>query len=251
MLKVSHPVYARVRPSALLIGLVALLSGIAAAATACGPGGPDSNGGPPPPEVLSLEPSGSPAAGLHELVLSWKPVPGIDRFALCQTVPPLGTECEQHVGVTQATVTMPGPTDDPQVTGTWLKYLWLQSCGDRECSRPPTPAGTIARRVVYGTKGWNLVVVMRRLAGSQVEVALANASQGGPEASTLILRTPGGSEVARCENVAPGEWCGPLQSVLLLNEVIAEQVYRGVGATVQFAVVPSSTAPEYTPPPAP
>jgi hypothetical protein len=184
---------------------------------------------------------------VHELVLSWKPIPGIDRFVLCQTVPPQGTECEQHVGVSRATVTVPGPTDDPNATGTWLKYLWLQSCGEQECSKPATPAGTIVHRVVYGTKAWNLIVVIRRLTGSQVEVAAANATQGGSEASTLILSTPGGSEVARCESVARGEWCGPLQSVLILNEVVAEQIYRGIGTSVVFPVMPSTTAQELTP----
>ena len=60
------------------------------------------------------------------------------------------------MGVSEATVTVPGPTDDPQANGTWLKYLWLQSCGERECSRPPTAAGAIAHRVVYGTNGLEL-----------------------------------------------------------------------------------------------
>jgi hypothetical protein len=247
MLKIRRPVYAWGKRSALLIVLLALVSGTAAVVAACGVGGSDTSGAPRPPEVLSLEPSAPSVAGENELVLSWKSVPGIDRFVLCQTVPPRGTQCEQHEGATQAVVTVPGPTDDPKATGTWLKYLWLQACGERECSRPPTTAGTIVHRVVYGTEAWNFIVIVRRLTGSQVEVALANAARDGSQASTLILSTLSGSEVARCENIAPGEWCGPLQSTLLLNEVVAEQIFGGIGASVGFAVTPSTTAPEYTP----
>ena len=92
---------------------------------------------PPDPQVLSLAPSDSAATGVRELILSWKPIPGIDRFVLCETVPPHGTECKEHVGVSEATLTVPGPSSDRQATGTWVKYLWLQACTERECSKPP------------------------------------------------------------------------------------------------------------------
>lgn len=243
------------RAPALLLISAALVSAAVATTIACSSeqahvNSPQTNEAPPEPEVLSLTFSESASGDVHELALSWKPVPGIDRFVLCQTVPQHGTDCEQHAGVSQATVLVPGPIDDPQTSGTWLKHLWLQSCGEWRCSRPPTPAGTIAHRVVYGSKAWNSVAIIRRLTGSQVEVTLANASPG-PEASTLILRTPGGSVVARCDNVAPGQWCGPIQGVLLVNEVITEQIYKGVAVTMQFPVLPSTTAPEYAPAPTP
>jgi hypothetical protein len=206
---------------------------------------------PPEPEVLSLAPSESATADVHELVLSWQPISGIDRFVICETVPPQGTDCEEHVGVSQATVTVAGPTDDPEATGVWLKYLWLQSCGERECSRPPTPAGAIAHRVAYGTSAWNFIVVVRRLERDQVEVAMANASRGRSDTSTLVARTPGGSEIGRCEDVASGEWCGPFEATLLSNEIVAEQIYGEANVTVQFAVMPSSTASERTSTPSP
>jgi len=216
--------------------------------TAAAPGSPE---GLPEPEILSLAPSDSAAADVHELVLSWQPMSGIDRFVLCETVPPHGTDCEEHLGVSEATVTVAGPTDDPQATGAWRKYLWLQSCGERECSRPPTPAGAITHRVAYGTSAWNFIVVVRRLERDQVEVSLANASRGRSETSTLIARTPGGSEIARCEGVASGEWCGPFEGTLLSNEIVAEQIYGGVGVTAKLPVMPSTTAPERTPQPSP
>ena len=205
----------------------------------------------PTPEILSLAPSGSAATEMRELVLAWKPMAGIDRFVLCETAPPRGTECEERLGVSEATVTVPGPADDRQTTGTWLKYLWLQSCGEHECSRPPTAAGAIAHRIAYGTNFWNFIVVVRRLERNEVEVALANASQGRYDTSTLIARTPDGLEIARCKNVAPGEWCGPFQGTLMSNEIAAEQIYGDVGVTVEFPLMPSTTAPQPAPQPTP
>jgi hypothetical protein len=194
----------------------------------------------------------APSAGdVHELVLSWKPIEGIDRFVLCETVPPYGTTCEEHLGVSEATVSVPGPTADPHVTGVWLKYLWLQACGERQCSSPATPAGAIARRVVYGTSSWNFIVVVRKLERGQVEVALGNASEGAPKVSTLIARIFRGAEIGRCEDVAPGQWCGPLQTGLLTNEIAAEQIYDHHSATVELPVMPSTTAPEPTSQPTP
>lgn len=262
MFKVRGAASARRLPLALLIVFAAVAAAAATMVgckseepengltltTAAAPGIPEAL---PAPEILSLAPSDSPAADVHELVLSWKPIPGIDRFALCQTVPPRGTDCEAHLGVSEVTVTVPGPTSDSQATGTWLKYLWLQSCGESECSRPPTAAGAIAHRVGYGTNFWNFIVVVRRLERDQVEVALANASQGRSDTSTLIARTPGGLEIARCKNVAPGEWCGPFEGTLLSNEIAAEQIYGDVGVTVEFPLMPSTTAPERTPQPTP
>jgi hypothetical protein len=246
MLKIHSATYAWRRLLTLLI-----LAGLAAAAlvamVACGSGGPKPGSAPsaavPEPEVLSLAPS---AGDVHELVLSWKPIAGIDRFVLCETVPPYGTTCEEQVGVSETTVTVPGPTADPQATGTWLKYLWLQSCGERQCSSPPTPAGAIAHRVVYGTSAWNFIVIVRKLERGQVEVTLSNASQEGPKVSTLIARTSSGSEIGRCDDVASGQWCGPLQAGLLTNEIVAEQIYGHVGATVELPVMPSTTAPQPT-----
>lgn len=205
----------------------------------------------PEPEILSLMPSDSTAADVHELVLSWQPISGIERFVLCETIPPHGTDCEERLDVSEATITVAGPSDDPEATGTWLKYLWLQACGERECSKPPVPAGAIAHRVAYGTSAWNFIVVVRRLERDQVEVTLGNASEGRTETSTLIARTPGGSEIARCEEVASGEWCGPFEGTLLSNEIVAEQVYEEVGVTVEFPLMPSTTAPERTPQPSP
>jgi hypothetical protein len=256
VLNIRGATCARGRFLVLLIIFAALAAATAASTVACEPKEPETSPapmteGPPPPHVLSLVPSNAGAADPRRLVLSWEPMSGIDRFVLCQTVPPHGTECEELRGVSEAAVTIPGPTNDPQATGTWLKYLWLQSCGESECSRPPTAAGAIAHRVVYGTNAWNFVVVIRRLERSQVEVVLANASQEQPATSTLILRTPAGSEIARCEDVASGEWCGLLQGALLSNEVVAEQIYGDVGATVEFPVMPSTTAQESTPQPTP
>ena len=232
---------------AFAIIVTVLASAAVTTTVACGSVGSKPGSAPdsavPEPEVLSLAPS---TGDVHELVLSWKPMTGIERFVLCETVPPNGTTCEEHRGVSQVTVAVPGPTDDPNANGTWLKYLWLQSCTERECSRPSTPAGAIAHRVAYGTNRWNFVVAVRRLEGSQVEVALANASQGTSRTSTLIARLPNGSEVARGEDVAPGEWYGPVQSALLSNEIVGEQVYGDAGVTVEFPVMPSSTAPEPT-----
>jgi hypothetical protein len=245
MLKIHSATYARRRLLALLV-FRGLAAGAVVAMVACGSGGPKPGSAPgaavPEPEVLSLAPS---AGDVHELVLSWKPIAGIDRFVLCETVPPYGTTCEEHLGVSEATVTVPGPTADSQVTGTWLKYLWLQSCTERECSRPPTPAGAIAHRVVYGTSAWNFIVIVRKLERGQVEVALSNASEE-PKVSTLIARTSSGSEIGRCEDVAPGQWCGPLQAGLLTNEIVAEQVYGYAGATVELPVMPSTTAAQPT-----
>jgi hypothetical protein len=240
--------------------LVMALAVAAAAMVGCASEGPEIGATPttaaapgalPEPKVLSLAPSEAAAADVHELVLSWQPISGIDRFVLCETVPPHGTDCEEHVGVSQATVTVAGPTDDPEAAGVWLKYLWLQSCGERECSRPPTPAGAIAHRVAHGTSAWNFIVVVQRLERDQVEVTLANASQEKSDTSTLIARTPGGSEIARCKDVASGEWCGPFEGTLLSNEIVAEQVYREGSVTVRLPVMPSTTAPERTPQPTP
>jgi len=263
MFKVHAAACVRGCPLALVIIFAALAAAAAAAMVGCASEEPeigptpttaDAAGtpeAPPEPQVLSLAPSDSAVADVHELVLSWQPMSGIDRFVLCETVPPHGTDCEEHLGVSEATVTVAGPTDDPQATGVWRKYLWLQSCGERECSRPPTPAGAIAHRVAYGTSAWNFIVVVRRLERDQVEVALANASQRRSETSTLIARTPGGSEIARCEDVASGEWCGPFEGTLLSNEIVAEQVYGEVGVTAKLPVMPSTTAPERTPQPLP
>lgn len=263
MFKVHGAACARGCLSALLIVFAALAAAAAAAmvgceseeaeigatsATAAAPGTLEAL---PEPQVLSLAPSDSAAADVHELVLSWQPISGIDRFVLCETVPPHGTDCEEHLGVTEATITVAGPTDDPEATGAWRKYLWLQSCGERECSRPPTPAGAITHRVGYGTGTWNFIVVVRRLERDQVEVTLANASRGRSDTSTLIARTPGGSEIARCEGVASGEWCGPFEGTLLSNEIVAEQLYGEVGVTARLPVMPRTTARERTPQPAP
>jgi hypothetical protein len=247
MARIHSATYAWRRILVLLI-FAALASVTVGATAACGGGGPEV--GPaatpvaPAPEILSLAPS---TGDVHELVLSWKPIAGIDRFILCETVPPYGTTCEERLGVSETTITIPGPTADPQATGVWLKYLWLQSCGERECSRPPTPAGAIAHRVAYGTSEWNLIAIARRLEGGQVEVALSNASQGGPKVFTLIARTPGGSEIGRCENVASGEWCGPFEGTLLSNEIVADEVYGDVGVSVEFALMPATTAPQPSP----
>ena len=240
-------------PSLLAAALAVLVAVAVAATVACGSqeaglspaqGTAASSG----PEILSLAPSKSPGGGANELVLSWKPIPGIDRFVLCETVPPYGTECQDHIGVSEATVTLPGTTDDPQASGTWLKYLWLQACTARECSSPPIAAGAIARRIAYGPNGWNFTVLVRRLEAGRVEVALGNASQGPPKTSTLIARAPGGSELARCDALTSGEWCGPFEAALLSNDIAAEQIYGDVGLTVEFPVVPSTTAPGESPP---
>jgi hypothetical protein len=255
ILKIRGVTRARVCVPVRLVILAALVAAANAASVACDSGKPEP--GPatttvvPAPEVISLAPSSSAAAEVHELVLSWKPIADIDRFVLCETVPPYGTTCEDKVGVSEAAVTAAGPIDDPQASGVWLQYLWLQSCGERECSRPPTAAGTIAHRVAYGANAWNFIVVVRRLERYEVEVALANASQGTPKSSTLIARTPGGSEIARCENVATGEWCGPFEGTLLSNDIVAEQIYGDLGVTVEFPVMPSTTAPELNQPPSP
>lgn len=246
MLKIRRSMRAPGRSLALVVIFVALASAVALAMVACESRGSEPGPAPatavPEPEVLALASSGS-AGQIHNLVLSWKPMPGIGRFVLCETVPPQGTECKEYVGASEATVTVAGPTDDPQTSGVWLQYLWLQSCGERECSRPPTAAGAIAHRVAYGTNAWNFIVVVRRLERYEVEVTLANASQGTPKSSTLIARTPGGSEIARCENVASGEWCGPFEGTLLSNDIVAEQIYGDLGVTVEFPVMPSTTAP--------
>ena len=90
MFKVRGAASARRLPLALLI----IFAGLAAAAaatmvgckseepengltltTAAAPGTPEAL---PAPGILSLAPSDSPAADVHELVLSWKPIPGID-----------------------------------------------------------------------------------------------------------------------------------------------------------------------------
>ena len=202
----------------------------------------------PEPEVLALAPSGSPAE-VQELLLSWKPISGIDRFVICETTPPLGTRCADQRDVSQATVAVPGPIDDLQATGTWIKYLWLQACGERECSRPPTMAGAIARRVAYGTNAWNFVVVARTLERGQIQVALANASRGDQKTSTLAVRTRDGIEIGRCDDVASGQWCGPFDAFVLSNELEAQQVYAGVGVTLELPIVPVTTAPEGTPQP--
>jgi hypothetical protein len=246
MLKIHSATYAWRRLLILLI-----FAGLAATAVlgmvACGSGGPKpgsaTGAAVQEPEVLSLAPS---AGDVHELVLSWKPIAGIDRFVLCETVPPYGTTCEEHRGVSEATVTVPGPTADPQATGTWLKYLWLQACGEGQCSSPPTPAGAIAHRVFQGTSAWNFIVIVRKLERGQVEVALGNASPEGPKMSALIARTSSGSEIGRCADVAPGQWCGPLQAGLLTNEIIAEETYGQVTVTVDLPVMPSTTAPQPT-----
>jgi hypothetical protein len=263
MLKTHGATCARERPLALLIIFAGLAAAAVAAMVACeseepemGPAStttvaPSTPKAVPEPEVLSLAPSDSAAAEMDELVLSWKPISGIDRFVLCETVPPRGTECEEQLGASEAIVSVAGPTDDPHATGTWLKYLWLQSCGESECSRPPTQAGAIAHRVVYGVDAWNFIVVVRRLERDQVEVTLANASQGRSDTSTLIARTPGGFEIARCKKVAPGEWCGPFEGTLLSNEIVAEQIYGDVGVTVEFPLMPSTTAPQPTSEPTP
>jgi len=255
MLKIRRSMRAPGRSLVLLVIFVALASAVALAMVACesreSEPGPATTTVVPAPEVISLAPPSSAAAEVHELVLSWKPMSGIDRFVLCETVPPQGTECEEHLGVSEAALTVAGPTADPQTSGVWLQYLWLQSCGERECSKPPTAAGAIAHRVAYGTNAWNFVVVVRRLERYEVEVALANASQGTPKVSTLIARAPGGSEIARCENVASGEWCGPFEGTLLSNDIVAEQIYGDLGVTVEFPVVPSTTAPELNQPPTP
>jgi hypothetical protein len=247
MLRIHSATYARRRLLSLLI-FAALASATVGAMVACGGGEPEVGPAPTPvapaPEILSLAPS---TGDVNELVLSWKPIAGIDRFVLCETVPPYGTTCEERLGVSETTITIPGPTTDPQATGVWLKYVWLQSCGERECSRPPTPAGAIAHRVVYGTSEWNVIAIARRLEGGQVEVVLSNASQDGPKVSTLVARTSGGSEIGRCENVASGEWCGPFEGTLLSNEMVAEQVYGDVSVSVEFGVMPTTTAPEPTP----
>jgi hypothetical protein len=247
MLRVNSATYAWRRLLSVLIW-AALSSATVGAMVACGGGEPEA--GPaatpvaPAPEILSLAPSTGDA---HEVVLSWKPIAGIDRFVLCETVPPSGTTCEERLGVSDTTITVPGPTTDPKATGVWLKYLWLQSCGERECSRPPTPAGAIAHRVAYGTSEWNLIAIARRLEGGQVEVALSNASEGGRKVFTLVARTPGGSEIGRCENVASGEWCGPFEATLLSNEIVADEVYGKASVSVQFGLMPTTTAPEPTP----
>jgi hypothetical protein len=256
MLKTHGTTDARRRFLTLLI-FTALASATVGATIACGGGEPGAGPVPtaviPAPEILSLAPS---TGNVHELVLSWKPIEGIDRFVLCETTPPSGTTCEERLGVSEATVTVPGPTADPQATGTWLKYLWLQSCGESQCSSPPTPAGAIAHRVVYGTPAWNFIVIARKLERGQVEVALSNASEGGPKVSTLIARTSSGSEIGRCEDVLQGRWCGPLQAGLLTNEIVAEQLYSVpihgyVAATVELPVMPSTTAAEPTSEPIP
>ncbi len=245
----------RSRAPILLVALMALVTGASAMAVGCdseqtennlaqtaASASPDASDRP---QVLSLAPLDSPTADMHDLVLSWEPIPDIDRFAICETTPPQGTDCEDHVGVSEASVTVPGPAADPLATGTWLKYLWLQSCDERECSRPPTPAGAIAHRAAFGTNAWNLIVVVRRLEGDQIELFMANASRKETTVpSTLIARTPAGLELGRCEDVAPGDWCGPLTSALLSNDFVAEQVYDGVGLTVEFPVMPSSTGPQ-------
>jgi len=252
MFKTHSATCARRCPSALFVVFAALAAAAAGAMVACGGGEPEVGPAPtavtPGPEILSLAPS---TGDVHKLVLSWKPMAGTERFVLCETVPPQGTECKDLLQVSQAAVAVPGPTDDPEAMGAWFKYLWLQSCTERECSRPPTPAGAIAHEVVYGTHAWNLIVVVRRLEGSRVEVALANATRGSSEACTLIARAPGGSEIARCEDVAPGEWCGPFEGALLSNEIVAEQVYRDLGVTLKFPIMPSTTAPELSPQAAP
>ena len=251
MSRILSSTHARVR----LLTLGILLAALVAAATmlGCQSHKPETSPGSaalgtiealPEPEVLSLAPLEPPAADASEIALSWKPISGIQRFVLCETVPPYGTDCQDHMDVSEAIVTVPRPTDDAQATGTWLKYLWLQSCRERECSKPPTAAGAIAHRIVYGANAWNFVVVVRRLERYEVEVALANASRGTSETSTLIARTPDGSEIARCENVAPGQWCGPFEGSLLSNDIVAEQIYRDVGATLEFPVMPSTTGPE-------
>ena len=205
----------------------------------------------PSPEVLSLTPLDSAGPNMQALVLSWKPIPGISRFVLCETVPPQGTKCEEIGDVSETLITVAGPSEDSPATGTWLKYLWLQSCGERQCSSPPTPAGAIVHRIAYGANAWNFIVVVRRLAGDQIEVILGNASLGQPKASTLVARIPGGSEIARCADVASGDWCGPFQGALLTNEIAAAQVYEGIAATVEFPVLPSTTAPQDTIQPTP
>lgn len=203
---------------------------------------PESLKAPPEPEVLSLAPSNDARTG-SDIILSWRPIPGIVRFAVCETIPPHGTECEDYLGVSSVPVDVPGPIDDPVATGTWLKYLWVQACGERRCSKP-VPAGAIVHRVVYGTDAWNFIMVARRLENAQVEVTLGNASEGTTQSSTLAARTPTGSEIARCVDLSPGEWCGPLHGALESNEIVGEQSYEGIGVTVQFPMMPVTTAPQ-------
>ena len=249
MLKVRSTTDAWGRPAALVVIIATLAAVAAVPMIACGPRAeaPGSPETPPQPEVLSLTPSGFPMPGVHELILAWKPMSEIDRFVLCETIPPHGTDCEEHRGASEATVTAAGPTDDPQAAGLWLKYLWLQSCWERECSRPPTAAGAIAHQVGDGTAASNFIAAVRRLESYQVEVTLVNASQEASMTSTLIARSPTGPEIARCESVAPGEWCGPFRGALLSNDIVAEQIYGDVVVTTSFAVLPSTTAPEPNP----
>lgn len=236
----------------LLVVVAAFIVAAAASVTSCGSEetdvGPDGTStGPAEPEIVSLAPEESAGAHTEKLILAWKPAPGIDRYVLCETVPPSGTECKEHLGASEATVLAPGPVDDPLASGTWLKYVWLQACGARECSRPPTAAGAIARRVAYGADAWNFIVVVRRLDSGRVEVALANATQGPTKTSTLIARAPAGSDIVRCDAVASGEWCGPFEGALLSNDIAVEQIYSNIGVTVEFPVMPSSTASEVNP----
>lgn len=252
MLRTRGALYPRHHSLAVLVVVLVM----AAATVACDSEKPKSGSAPSTaapagtpetahePEIVSLAPSDSPGPDVDRLVLSWKPMADIDRFVLCETVPPHGTECEDLLDLSESTVTVPGPTKDGPSSGTWLKYLWLQSCGERECSRPPTAAGAIAHRVAYGSDAWNFVVIVRKLERDQIEVTLGNASQERADTSTLIARTPGGSEIAHCEDLAPGEWCGPFEGTLLSNELVAEQIYRDVGVTVKFPIMPSTTAPQ-------
>lgn len=255
MLKMSADPRTPRRASPLLMVIAVLVAAAAAGMLGCesekaGPA--DTSAGvseaPAEPEILSLAPAESAGKDAQELVLAWKPVPGVERYVLCETVPPYGTECREHLGVSETTVLVPGPTGEPLATGTWLKYVWLQACGPRHCSSPPTAAGAIAHRVAYGTDAWNFIVVARRLESGRVEVALANASQGATKTSTLLARAPGGSEIARCDAVASGRWCGPFEGALLSNDIAAEQIYLDMGVTVEFPVMPSTTAPQGNPP---